>query len=212
MMELLGKMPKNMAQSGKHSKKFFNSRGSLRRIQGLNYWPLKKVLVEKYHFKEDEAEAFANFLFPMLSWYPWERATARKMLDHEGLRMADNYDYKLTDKEYEVMMLKKQLKSQVKGNGGNPVEDDTANQEMNELVESEEERYAADFDLKNPSDSGHGMEMYDSDSSQSLCLSADEKQRIQKRKEKDAKINNSFTGPYPLDPTDFNHTDKGPNF
>jgi len=27
-----------------------------------------------------------------------------------------------------------------------------------------------------------------------------------------AKINNSFTGPYPLDPTDFNHTDKGPNY
>jgi len=55
MMELLGRMPKNMALGGKHSKKFFDSTGHLRRIRGLNYWPLKKVLTEKYKFKEAEA-------------------------------------------------------------------------------------------------------------------------------------------------------------
>ena len=32
------------------------------------------------------------------------------------------------------------------------------------------------------------------------------------RKEKDAKINNSFTGPYPTDPTEFGHTDTGENY
>ena len=42
--------------------------------------------------------------------------------------------------------------------------------------------------------------------------SGDERTTLRRRKEKDAKINNSFTGPYPLDPCDFNHTDKGPNF
>ena len=31
-------------------------------------------------------------------------------------------------------------------------------------------------------------------------------------KERQAKIHNSFTGPYPLDPTEFNHTDKGENY
>jgi serine/threonine-protein kinase SRPK3 len=55
MMELLGRMPKNLALSGKNSKKFFDSKGHLRRISGLNFWPLKKVLVEKYRIKEDEA-------------------------------------------------------------------------------------------------------------------------------------------------------------
>ena len=55
MMELLGRMPKNMALSGKNSKKYFNSQGHLRRISGLNYWPLKKVLMEKYRIKEEEA-------------------------------------------------------------------------------------------------------------------------------------------------------------
>lgn len=76
MMELLGRMPKNMALSGKNSKKFFNSQGHLKRISGLNYWPLKKVLMEKYRIKEDEAQALSDFLVPMLEWYPHKRATA----------------------------------------------------------------------------------------------------------------------------------------
>jgi len=52
----------------------------------------------------------------------------------------------------------------------------------------------------------------DYDSSElSLVDSDEERELVKKMKAKDAKINNSFTGPYPLDPTDFNHTDKGPN-
>jgi len=35
---------------------------------------------------------------------------------------------------------------------------------------------------------------------------------LKTRKEKDAKINNSFTGPYPTDPTEFGHTDTGENY
>lgn len=76
MMELLGRMPKNLALSGKHSRKYFDSRGNLRRINGLNYWPLKKVLTEKYMIKPDEAQALSDFLLPMLEWYPNKRATA----------------------------------------------------------------------------------------------------------------------------------------
>ena len=76
MMELLGRMPKNMALSGKHSKRFFDSEGHLRKISGLNYWPLKKVLMEKYRIKEEEAIGLSEFLVPMLGWYPEKRATA----------------------------------------------------------------------------------------------------------------------------------------
>jgi hypothetical protein len=36
------------------------------------------------------------------------------MLKHPWLNMADNYDFKYSDREYEVMMLKKDLK---KGQG-----------------------------------------------------------------------------------------------
>jgi len=44
MMEMLGKMPKTLALSGKNSHKFFDRKGNLQRINGLNYWPIKKVL------------------------------------------------------------------------------------------------------------------------------------------------------------------------
>lgn len=76
MMELLGRMPKNLAMSGKHSKKYFDSRGNLRRIKDLRFWPVKKVLTDKYMIRDDEAQAFSDFLIPMLGWHHDGRATA----------------------------------------------------------------------------------------------------------------------------------------
>jgi len=35
MMEILGKMPKNFALSGKHSNRYFDSSGHLQKIRGL---------------------------------------------------------------------------------------------------------------------------------------------------------------------------------
>lgn len=74
---------------------------------------------------------------------------------------------------------------------------------MNELIESDEEVNEGDCELDDS--------LVEDDDRLSLWDSDDERDRVRKRKEKDAKINNSFTGPYPLDPTDFNHTDKGAN-
>lgn len=146
MMELLGRMPKNLALSGKNSRKFFDSKGHLRRISGLNFWPLKKVLVEKYRIKEEEAMALADFLLPMLTWNHETRASAQEMLAHPWLDMESNFDFKYTEREYEVMLLKKELKNQMKGGQGQ--QQDTADvedrQEMNELVESDPELYGAD--------------------------------------------------------------------
>lgn len=76
MMELLGRMPKTLALSGQKYRKFVDHTGHLRKIRGLNYWPLRKVLVEKYRFKEREAVMFAEFLMPMLRWDPEKRASA----------------------------------------------------------------------------------------------------------------------------------------
>lgn len=69
------------------------------------------------------------------------------MLDHPWLNMAPNYEYKYTDREYEVMMLKKELKDKVKSSGAKSSQAlDDSHQEMNELIESEEEQNAADID------------------------------------------------------------------
>lgn len=154
----------------------------------------------------------------MLEWYPHKRATAEEMLSHPWLNMSANYDYKYTDKEYEIMMLKKEMKLTT-NKGGKGLDD--SYQEMNELIESDEELNAADIeDIGGPglnsSDEDVGLDEqddeYDYDSDErSLMDSDEERDHLRRRKAKEAKINNSFTGPYPLDPTDFNHTDKGPN-
>ena len=55
------------------------------------------------------------------------------------------------------------------------------------------------------------QELFDEDEV-SLEDPEDQRIKLKDRKENDAKIHNSFTGPYPLDPTEFSHTDKGENY
>ena len=84
----------------------------------------------------------------MLDWNHENRASAQEMLKHPWLSLPDNYDYKYTEREYETLRLKKQLKEQMKGVSGGAQQDDTTEerQEMNELIQSEPELYAADVD------------------------------------------------------------------
>ena len=67
------------------------------------------------------------------------------MLKHPWLDMETNYDFKYSEREYEVMLLKKELKNNMAGAKGQhqdlEVED---RQEMNELVDSDPEMYAGD--------------------------------------------------------------------
>lgn len=137
------------------------------------------------------------------------------MLDHPWLNMPSNYEYKYTDREYEVMMLKKELKDKVKGgNKGAAQALNESHEEMNELIESDEENNAADIDEFTNFINGYKSSIDDDDDFEdklSLMDSDEERSVFRRRKEREAKINNSFTGPYPIDPTDFNHTDKGPN-
>jgi hypothetical protein len=86
MVELLGDIPKSFALSGKDSRKFFNRKAKLKRIQNLKYWCLKDVLIQKYSFKEKHAEDFAEFLQSMLAFKPEDRITAKEALEHEWLR------------------------------------------------------------------------------------------------------------------------------
>ncbi len=66
--------------------------------------------------------------------------------------------------------------------------------------------------MSSDEDNMEGDDEYEYDEDEKSLVDSDEERvHIRKAKAKQAKINNSFTGPYPLDPTDFNHTDKGPN-
>ena len=131
--------------------------------------------------------------------------------------MPDNYDFKFTKKEYEKIQFKKDMKKEV-----DPFAED-AKQEMGELIESDPELYQGDNEKKTRREGNHDLSsqedlqgaawdtLFDSDSDRSF-MDQDEQDIILKaHKKKDVKLNNSFTGPYPQDPTDFNHTDKGAN-
>ena len=114
IIELVGKMPKNFALSGSYSMKYFNKNGKLKRIRKLVYYPLIKVLTEKYHFKEKEAKALSDFIMPMLEYYPNKRITARELLRHPWLNMPADFDYKLSDIEIEKKkMIQDNLKEDV---------------------------------------------------------------------------------------------------
>ncbi|XP_020104817.1 serine/threonine-protein kinase SRPK-like [Ananas comosus] len=82
MMELLGMMPRKIALGGRYSREFFNRYGDLRHIRRLRFWPLNKVLMEKYEFGEQDANDMADFLAPILDFVPEKRPTAAQLLTH----------------------------------------------------------------------------------------------------------------------------------
>nr|KJB16715.1 hypothetical protein B456_002G244400 [Gossypium raimondii] len=82
MMELLGMMPRKIALGGRYSRDFFNRYGDLRHIRRLRFWPLNKVLIEKYEFSEQDASDLTDFLVPILDFVPEKRPSAAQCLVH----------------------------------------------------------------------------------------------------------------------------------
>ncbi|CAM8894736.1 unnamed protein product [Rhodiola kirilowii] len=82
MMELLGMMPRKIALGGRYSRDLFNRYGELRHIRRLRFWPLRKVLIEKYEFNEQDADDMVSFLVPILDFVPEKRPSAAQCLLH----------------------------------------------------------------------------------------------------------------------------------
>ena len=71
ILELLGKVP-NHKIHGKYARDIFTRKGELRNIEELNYWPLHRVLEEKYNFREKSAQQTAEFLLTLLD-FDWKK-------------------------------------------------------------------------------------------------------------------------------------------
>ncbi|BAT90480.1 hypothetical protein LR48_Vigan08g143900 [Vigna angularis] len=85
MMELVGKMPPKIALGGRYSREFFNTHGDLRHISNLRFWPMDKVLMDKYNFSEQDTKDMVDFLVPILDFVPEKRPTAAQCLSHPWL-------------------------------------------------------------------------------------------------------------------------------
>ena len=237
MMELLGRMPKSMAIGGKRSRKFFNTAGSLRRIQGLNFWPLKKVLMEKYKFNEVEAFTFAEFLEPLLDWDPDKRASAETALSHRWLTMPSNYETRMTTEEFQLYKMKTKEKGGVFASDymGDASTEYYNNAEMAQLTDSENEYMPADDewqpgpkqadlkdDMKDEVDEDNRLEDFfrnDFDDDGSGYFFSDEVDDVVIKKQglklhrdlaEGQNLNNSF-GCYSPEDWDHLHVDKGNN-
>ncbi|KAK4583710.1 hypothetical protein RGQ29_021723 [Quercus rubra] len=90
MMELLGKMPRKIAIGGARSKDYFDRHGDLKRIRRLKFWPLDRLLVDKYKFSENDARELAEFLCPLFDFAPEKRPTAQQCLQHPWLNLRNS--------------------------------------------------------------------------------------------------------------------------
>ena len=52
-------MPRRVCSTGKYAKDYFNRHGELRHIKKLRFWPLDRVLHEKYEFPQEEVRLCA---------------------------------------------------------------------------------------------------------------------------------------------------------
>jgi serine/threonine-protein kinase SRPK3 len=60
MIELLQHMPRHVATSGRYAREYFTREGRLRHIHRLHYWPLDRVLREKYKLPEEEVRPWVG--------------------------------------------------------------------------------------------------------------------------------------------------------
>ncbi|NXF02159.1 SRPK kinase, partial [Smithornis capensis] len=82
IIELLGRIPTQIAFSWNKSTKFFSRPGALLRLSRLSPRSLPGILADRHGWTRREAAAFAAFLLPALHYAPERRASAAQSLRH----------------------------------------------------------------------------------------------------------------------------------
>lgn len=54
----------------------------------MKYWPLDRLLIDKYKIPEAEAKELAEFLSPILEFAPEKRPTALQCLEHPWMNVS----------------------------------------------------------------------------------------------------------------------------
>ncbi|KAF1401738.1 SRSF protein kinase 1, partial [Spheniscus magellanicus] len=85
IIELLGRIPPQIAFSWNKSTKFFSRPGALLRISRLSPRSLHSILAERHNWTKHEVTPFTGFLLPALQYAPERRATAAQCLQHAWL-------------------------------------------------------------------------------------------------------------------------------
>lgn len=104
IVELLGGFPtKEYLNQCRFAKDFFkfdpsqpsNADVKFRKIPQLKYWPLKNVLIEKYHFSKDDPNValISDLISKCLRYDPRERIDAGSLSNHPWFNNCGNFDH-----------------------------------------------------------------------------------------------------------------------
>ncbi|KAK4815333.1 hypothetical protein QYF61_026238 [Mycteria americana] len=85
IIELLGRIPPQIAFSWNKSTKFFSRPGALLRISRLSPRSLHSILLDRHNWTKHQVTPFTSFLLPALQYAPERRATAAQCLQHAWL-------------------------------------------------------------------------------------------------------------------------------
>ncbi|NXS94987.1 SRPK kinase, partial [Jacana jacana] len=85
IIEVLGRIPPQIALSWNKSTKFFSRPGALLRISRLSPRSLHSILADRHKWTKDQVTPFTAFLLPALQYSPQRRATAAQCLQHPWL-------------------------------------------------------------------------------------------------------------------------------
>ncbi|NXY89233.1 SRPK kinase, partial [Alcedo cyanopectus] len=85
IIELLGRIPPQIAFSWNKSTKFFSRPGALLRLSRLSPRSLHSILADRHGWTKRDVTPFAGFLLPALQYAPERRATAAQCLQHAWL-------------------------------------------------------------------------------------------------------------------------------
>ncbi|NXG60792.1 SRPK kinase, partial [Hemiprocne comata] len=85
IIELLGRIPPQIAFSWNKSTKFFSRPGALLRLSRLSSRSLHSILLDRHKWTREAVTPFASFLLPALQYAPERRATAAQCLRHAWL-------------------------------------------------------------------------------------------------------------------------------
>ena len=92
-IEILGYIPKQIIMKMKNPKIYFDMLEKFNKFKTIKNTSIKNILIEKYNFKSNEAQALHDFLTKMLEYFPDKRPSARNLLSHQWLNMPQNFDY-----------------------------------------------------------------------------------------------------------------------
>lgn len=92
-IEILGYIPKQIIMKMKNPKIYFDMLEKFNKFKTIKKTSIKNILIEKYNFKSNEAQALHDFLIKMLEYFPDKRPSARNLLSHQWLNMPQNFDY-----------------------------------------------------------------------------------------------------------------------